>query len=81
MHPFIKALIALTIRVTRNVVSAVMTERMVLWTLARYAKSTETKVDDYAVELIAAGLSNDTARIEKAVQALTELYLVQRNGK
>lgn len=43
-----------------------------IWLLKLAAKTSTTKVDDNAVLLIEAGLSSDTAGIEKAAKAILQ---------
>ncbi|WKE64352.1 hypothetical protein PVT67_11740 [Gallaecimonas kandeliae] len=70
-----QALLALLLQAGKNIVAALITRRMVLWALERYAKSTENHLDDYAVQLIEAGLAGDEAAIQAAVQGLADTWL------
>ncbi|EKE75202.1 hypothetical protein [Gallaecimonas xiamenensis] len=79
MNP--KVLLDLLVAAGKNVVAALITKKMVLWALERYAASTKTKVDDFAVQLVEGGLEADTNKIQAAVQGLTDAWLKEKDTK
>lgn len=70
-----KALIGLAMNAGKNIVAALITKKMLLWALERYARSTETEVDDHAVDLVQAGVDNDQVGIRQAVKGLSDVWL------
>lgn len=71
----LKALLSTLLAAGKNIVAALVTRKMVLWALTRFAASTKTQVDDYAVQLIAGGLNNDPQVVQKAVAGLADAWL------
>lgn len=75
MTTLIKLLINGLLTAGRHVIAALLTKKMLLWALNRYAQSTQNTVDDYAVQLICGGLNNDQRAIELAVEGLADVWL------
>lgn len=75
MSWIIKTAVSLLLSMGKNVIAALVTRKMVLWALSRFAASTKTKVDDYAVQLIEAGLNNKPVEIQHAVTGLVDTWL------
>ncbi|WP_115720180.1 hypothetical protein [Gallaecimonas mangrovi] len=76
----VKLIIDLLLAAGKNIVAALITKKMVLWALERYAASTKTKVDDFAVQLVEGGLEADTAKIQTAVQGLSNAWLEEKDA-
>lgn len=77
--PFLKGLGVIGIQVGKNVVTALMTKKMLRWTARKYSASTKTLVDDSIVKLLDGGLDNDPDMIREAVQELANVWLPNRN--
>lgn len=60
---------------------ALLTKKMVIWVLRRYAQTTDTAIDDHAVDLIDAMMKKDLQKMENAVKGLVEAVLVEHGRK
>lgn len=81
MTSLVKALVSALLAAGKNIVAALVTRNMVLWALERYAASSQTRIDDYAVQLIEGGLDNDPEAIQQALAGLADQWLPKTTTK
>lgn len=61
-------------------IKALFTRTMLVWALRLYAKTSDTKVDDYSVDLLEALLSNNVERAAEAARKVAETYIAERKN-
>jgi hypothetical protein len=69
---------SLLVRMGGTAIKAMFTKSMLVWALRLYAKGTETKVDDYSVDLLEALLDGDSSRTAEAAKKVAERYVSEK---
>lgn len=77
----ITTLKALLIRMAATGFKALMTRTMLVFVLRLYARSTDTRVDDKAVNLIEALLNNDIDKTQEAAKQVADTWLRERDER
>lgn len=65
-------LVSMFAKVAKNLVAALVTEKMLIWSLEKMASKTDNMIDDYAVGIIVGGLENDTQKIQDSLDGLVD---------
>lgn len=77
----ITALKAILVRMAATGFKALMTRTMLVFVLRLYARGTETRVDNKAVDLIEALLRNDIPATQEAAQKVADTWLREREER
>lgn len=65
-------LVSIFVKVAKNLVAALVTEKMLIWSLEKMASKTDNMIDDHAVGIIVGGLENDTQKIQDSLDSLVD---------